>query len=74
MSATYKVYWTSGGEVHTQMCTGIEEFTELTANLYAKQYSGEDISFIASASVVAGEVGKRGVDVTGPDYDWKKRR
>lgn len=35
---------------------------------------GMQFSHITSSTEYAEMVGQAGVDVTGPDYDWKKRR
>jgi hypothetical protein len=42
--------------------------------LRKRKYAGEDIAFISISSELPYVVGKQGVDVVGPDYDWKKRR
>lgn len=39
-----------------------------------KYNNHEPIHFITLSSENPDCVGKQGVDVTGPDYDWKKRR
>lgn len=43
-------------------------------SLRQRKYAGAAIHFITLASENPNSVGKQGVDVTGPDYDWKKRR
>ena len=47
---------------------------KFSESLRQRKYSGEAIHFITLASENPNSVGKQGVDVTGPDYDWKKRR
>jgi hypothetical protein len=42
--------------------------------LRARQRSGEGVRFITMSSEHPDSVGHPGVDVTGPDYNWKKRR
>lgn len=39
-----------------------------------RKYAGEQIFFVVMSSENPDCVGKQGFDVTGPDYDWKKRR
>ena len=72
----YKVYWTDHG------CLDAREFPSdemaaalhLTQGLRQRQHCGEDIRFITMVSENPDMVGRTGYDVTGPDYDWKKRR
>lgn len=72
----YKVYWTDRG------CLDAKEFTssemaaalQLTQALHQRQRQGEDIHFVSMVSENPDSVGRRGYDVTGPDYDWRKRR
>jgi hypothetical protein len=40
----------------------------------AVDIDGNKVSFITMCSEHPDSVGHPGVDVTGPDYDWKKRR
>jgi hypothetical protein len=42
--------------------------------LRARQRAGEALRFITMCSEHPDAVGHPGVDVTGPDYNWKKRR
>ena len=42
--------------------------------LRQRKYNGESLYFITLASEHPDCVGKQGFDVTGDDYDWKKRR
>jgi hypothetical protein len=42
--------------------------------LRKRQRAGEGVRFITMCSEHPDVVGHPGVDVTGPDYDWKKRR
>lgn len=72
----YKVYWTDRG------CLDAKEFStdemaaalHLTQGLHQRQHNGEDIRFVAMVSENPNSVGRRGYDITGLDYDWKKRR
>jgi hypothetical protein len=43
-------------------------------SLRARQRAGEAVRFITMCSEHPDVVGHPGVDVTGPGYDWKKRR
>jgi len=76
--AKYVVYWMERCEE-----TPIARFEELTDLLLSlkfaevlrkRQFAGEKISHITLMSENPNSVGKPGVDVVGPDYDWKKRR
>lgn len=41
---------------------------------FAEQKRNEGFRFVTLVSENPNSVGKPGVDVTGPDYDWTKRR
>jgi hypothetical protein len=43
-------------------------------DLRRRQREGERIRFVTMCSEHPDVVGHPGVDVTGPEYDWKKRR
>lgn len=47
---------------------------KFSESLRTRKYAGEPLYFIVMASENPDCVGKQGFDVTGPDYDWKKRR
>lgn len=47
---------------------------KFSESLRQRKFAGEDICFVTLSSENPNCVGKQGVDVTGPDYDWKKRR
>jgi hypothetical protein len=72
----YKVYWTESGQLcgveygSTEMSTALGK----TQELYQRQHTGDDVHFITMVSENPDSVGRPGYDVTGPDYDWKKRR
>jgi hypothetical protein len=55
---------------HTQLI----EALEFSSELRKQRKSGAAISYITSCTEDPNCVGEMGVDVTGPDYDWKKRR
>ena len=42
--------------------------------LRGRQRAGDDVHFVTMSSENPNSVGHPGVDVTGPDYNWKKRR
>jgi hypothetical protein len=73
----YKVYWTENDTLAAKEF-GNDEMSaalQFSQELRNQQYKGEkQISFIVMAVENPDMVGKQGVDVTGPDYDWKKRR
>lgn len=80
----FMVYWTelvsgSDGQIPTpysQLFADDEMKNALgkCEELRKRKYSGESVHFIVMSSEDPNCVGKMGVDVTGPDYDWKKRR
>lgn len=72
----YKIYWTENGEHKGELFESSEMSNALkfSESLRKRQHSGEDVHFIVMSSENPDCVGKMGVDVTGPDYDWKKRR
>jgi len=76
----YMVYWTvvddEAMQPHCQPFDTSEmvpamQFMEA---LRARQRAGEGVRFITMCSEHPDVVGHPGVDVTGPDYNWKKRR
>lgn len=76
----YMVYWTmvepEGDHPHcrqfdTTEMTGAMQFME---ELRRRQRTGEAVRFITMCSEHPDMVGHHGVDVTGPGYNWKKRR
>ncbi len=76
----YMVYWTV---VEGDKCTPHEELFETSDMVGAMQHmealrkrqrEGEGLRFITMASEHPDLVGHPGVDVTGADYNWKKRR
>jgi hypothetical protein len=76
----YMVYWSviDGADAgpHAQ-AFGTEAMVEAMGfmeGLRARQRSGEAVRFITLCSEHPASVGHPGVDVTGPGYDWKKRR
>ena len=76
----YMVYWTM---VDGDRCTPHEQLfatTEMVAAmqhmeaLRKRQREGEGVRFVTMASEHPDLVWNPGVDVTGADYNWKKRR
>jgi hypothetical protein len=76
----YMVYWTVvDGEIftpHEQAYDTSEmlEAMQFIEQLRTRQRAGEALRFITMASEHPDSVGHAGVDVTGPGYNWKKRR
>jgi len=74
----YKVYWT---ENVTQSAVS-KDFTELEMGaalsfmevLRKQQCKDGSVGFVTFVSENPNSVGKPGVDETGPDYNWTKRR
>ena len=76
----YMVYWTVVDEgagvaraqgFDTSEMVAAMQFMEA---LRTRQRAGEGVRFITMCSEHPDVVGHPGVDVTGPGYDWKKRR
>jgi hypothetical protein len=76
----YMVYWTTieeeAGVPHAEAFDTSEMVAAMKfmEALRARQRAGEAIRFITMCSEHPDVVGHPGVDVTGPDYNWKKRR
>ena len=72
----YMIYWTEEGQPKGQQFDSEEMGAALkfSEGLRKRSFAGEDIHFIVMSAENPNCVGKMGVDVTGPDYDWKKRR
>lgn len=76
----YMVYWTIvNGDEHVPH-ERIFDTTDMVAamrfmeDLRRRQRAGEGVRFITMCSEHPDVVGHPGVDVTGPEYSWKKRR
>lgn len=76
----YMVYWTI---VEGDTCTPHQQLFTTTDMVEAMQHmellrkrqrEGEGVRFITMSSEHPDLVGHPGVDVTGADYNWKKRR
>jgi hypothetical protein len=76
----YMVYWTIvEGEHYRPHCTLFEtsemvQAMQFMEQLRTRQRGGEAVRFVTMASEHPDVVGHPGVDVVGPDYNWKKRR
>jgi hypothetical protein len=76
----YTVYWTVIQNEQRQPFLEIFDSHEMVKalafmeNLRRSQRDNGDVSFITFASEHPDNKTKLGVDVVGPDYDWKKRR
>ena len=68
----HKVYWSEEGFPKSQDFSD-GQWTEIMAFMEELRKKA-NVSFVSLSSEVPGDVTKKGVDVTGPDYDWKKRR
>lgn len=70
----YCVYWVRDFGTGDEMCCGriCSELDEALKVSEALRKEGK--LFVSIASEIPGNVTKMGVDVTGDDYDWKKRR
>jgi hypothetical protein len=76
----YMVYWTIVDEAAGTPQAQLFDTSEMTAalgfmeELRKRQRAGEGVRFITMCSEHPDMVGNPGVDVTGPEYNWKKRR
>lgn len=70
---TYVVFWLEAGVPKAAQVIGLTAMLAEAERLRKAQRAGEPITHVTSVVDGLG-VGHPGVDVTGPDYDWKKRR
>jgi len=76
----YMVYWTEldgqGSVPHAEPfdTSQMVEAMGFMEALRKRQRAGEPVRFVTMCSEHPDLVGHPGVDVTGPDYNWKKRR
>ena len=74
------VYWTIVGDgashPHARSFATDEmvKAMQFMEQLRTRQRAGEGVRFVTMSSEHPDVVGHPGVDVTGPDYNWKKRR
>lgn len=65
----YCIYWLSENCPQHKIVLELKEALEFTENLRKQEYR-----FVTLVSENPNCVGLMGVDETGPDYNWKKRR
>jgi hypothetical protein len=76
----YMVYWmmdedgTRSARSQQFETSAMVEAMRFMEDLRRRQREGDGIGFVTMCSEHPDVVGHPGVDVTGPDYDWKKRR
>jgi hypothetical protein len=72
----FMIFWVEGATPHCKPFDSDEmsEALKFSESLRKQKYEGAPIYFVTLASENPDCVGKQGFDVTGPDYDWKKRR
>ena len=76
----YMVYWTvlegedSGPQAQPFDTSEMVAAMTFMEDLRKRQRGGEGVRFITMCSEHPDAVGHPGVDVTGADYNWKKRR
>lgn len=72
----YMIYWTEESIPKSELfdTDKMTEALKFSEALRQRKYSGENVGFIVMSVEHPDCVGKQGFDVTGPDYDWKKRR
>ena len=76
----YMVYWTieeDGNRAPHAQPFGTSEMVaamRFMEDLRRRQREGEGVRFVTMCSEHPDVVGHPGVDVTGPEYNWKKRR
>ena len=68
------VYWMEGDIFTGCQVRDVAEMLSVSERLRKMRREGQDITNITSSCEFDDMVGEHGVDVTGPDYDWKKRR
>ena len=68
------VYWMENGVPAGKVVADLKELLSLTESKRKLRREGIDITSVTSSSEYVDMVGEQGVDVTGPDYNWKKRR
>jgi hypothetical protein len=76
----YMVYWTvvdnENHQPHEQLfdTSAMTDAMQFMEALRQRQRAGEGIRFVTMCSEHPDLVGHPGVDVTGPGYNWTKRR
>jgi hypothetical protein len=76
----YMVYWSemdgadAGPHAQAFATEAMVDALRFMEDLRRRQREGAGIRFVTMCSEHPDAVGHPGVDVTGPGYDWKKRR
>jgi hypothetical protein len=70
----YVVYWLRDLVPQHREIVELTEALRFTEEMRKKQRDGEPIRFVSFVGENPNSVGNPGVDETGPDYNWKKRR
>ena len=72
----YVVYWVEDDLPQMQGFgqNGLSEMLKFSEELRKRRREGSNIHHVTSCSENPNCISLLGVDVTGPDYDWKKRR
>ncbi|HET8688387.1 MAG TPA: hypothetical protein VFM18_17390 [Methanosarcina sp.] len=72
----HRVYWTEDGEARSKDFDGdgLVDMLKYCESLRKSRIAGANISFVTTASEIPECTSLQGVDVVGPDYDWRKRR
>jgi hypothetical protein len=68
------VYWLENGVPRGQEVADLKELLTLSESKRKLRREGANITNVTSSSEYVDCVSLQGVDVTGPDYDWRKRR
>lgn len=71
---SHVVYWLEDGIPQARKCFDLSEVLRISEEMRKLRRDGYPVTHICSKSEYADQVGQDGVDVTGPDYDWRKRR
>jgi hypothetical protein len=81
MNTVYKVYWSQVVEGDQEVCKtadfkkdGMSDALKFMESLRKVQRENGSVRFVTFCSENPDSVGRPGVDVPGPNYDWKKRR
>lgn len=72
----HRVYWTEDGLANSKNFgpDSIDATLKFCESLRKQRKEGADISFITMASEIPECTSLQGIQVAGPEYDWKKRR
>ena len=70
----YVVYWLENEKQQWAGMLTLEACLQYAEKLRARRRAGENICHVVMSIENPDHVGQHGVDVVGPDYDWRKRR